>query len=199
MFRGEVLVYDPPKVFAFTWGSELLRIELQPVDGGTHLVFTQVLSHPSVAARNGAGWHQCLDGLDALLGEAGPDGDWRAVYDDYLERIGPPLGRPVGHGAMVWERAIHVDADRVRHAVTDPTEIAAWGGQAHAGEPLHWEAEPGATGTVFRLRHDGIGHDAALAATWHALLLQLDMYLAAGQLVPTSPEPWQPAYAELLS
>ena len=44
----------------------------------------------------------------------------------------------------------------------------------------------------------GIGDDAQLAATWHALLIQLDMYLAAGQLIPVDPKPWVDAYAELL-
>ena len=55
LFRGRVVVYDPPKVFSFTWGGELLRFELAPDGAGTLLVFTQVLSHPSVAARNGVG------------------------------------------------------------------------------------------------------------------------------------------------
>jgi uncharacterized protein YndB with AHSA1/START domain len=198
MFTGRVVACDPPKVFSFTWGSELLRFELHPTDDGTRLVFTQVLSHQSIAARNGAGWHQCLGGLDALLGEEGPDGDWKAVYEDYVERIGPELGRPADAGLLVWERATHVDAGTVRAAVSDPAELAAWGGAAHAGEDLHWDVEPHELGALFRLRHGGIGHDAELAAVWHALLVQLDMYLAAGTLVPVDPKPWIDAYAELL-
>ena len=76
MFEGEVVAYDPPSTFAFTWGAELLRYELSPDGDGTKLVFTQLLSHPSVAARNGAGWHACLAELDELLGQpAEPDDD----------------------------------------------------------------------------------------------------------------------------
>ena len=67
MFHGRVVAYDPPQVFSFTWGGELLRFELRPEGDGTLLVFTQVLSHPAVAARNGAGWHACLDALGVAL------------------------------------------------------------------------------------------------------------------------------------
>lgn len=200
MFRGTVVAYDPPKVFSFTWGGELLRLELLPDGDGTLLVFTQVLSHQSVAARNGSGWHQCLAQLDALLGEgAGADADgWSDVYADYLHRIGPALGVPAGDGAMTWERATHVDADRVRAAATDPAELAAWGASERAADPLRWDVEPAAHGTTFRLTHAAIDGDADLAATWHALLIQLDMYLAAGQLVPVDHEPWVEAYAAVL-
>jgi uncharacterized protein YndB with AHSA1/START domain len=195
MFRGAVVVYDPPKVFAFTWGSELLRFELLPEGDETVLVFTHLLSHRSVAARNGAGWHECLAALDTLLGSSPADsGDWKAVYDDYLDRMGPDLGVPSGNGAMTWERQNHVDPDRIRAATSEPSEIEAWGGAEHAGEPVRWELEPDEHGTVYRLTHEAAGHDAELAATWHALLLQLDMYLAAGQLVPVDPERWRAAY-----
>jgi uncharacterized protein YndB with AHSA1/START domain len=200
MFRGTVVVHDPPTVFSFTWGGELLRFELHPDGDGTRLVFTQVLSHDSVAARNGAGWHDCLGSLDRLLGEAGPgDEDWMAVYEDYLDRLGPALGSPAAGGAVTWERGTHVDPDRVRAATTDPVELAAWGAGPHAGEPLRWEVEPAEHGTVYRLVHHGIGGDAELAATWHALLLQLDMWLAAGQLVPVEPKRWIPAYEQALA
>jgi uncharacterized protein YndB with AHSA1/START domain len=221
VFRGLVLAYEPPTVFSFTWGGELLRFELTADGEGTRLVFTQVLSHRSTAARNGAGWHQCLGALGGLLDEppAGPDGepDWTDVYADYIRRIGPPLGSPSGAGAVTWERATHVEPQRVREATTDPAEIAGWGAAGHAGEPLRWdiEAAPGDSGgraeaddgtdaagpegTVFRLTHAGIGTDAALASAWHALLLQLDMYLAAGQLVPADPTEWVGDYEKVLA
>lgn len=199
MFHGRVVAFDPPKVFSFTWGGELLRLELLPDGPETVLVFTQILSHQSVAARNGSGWHMCLGNLDALLGAGVPERDgWKDVYEDYLERMGPELGTPVGDGAVSWERATHVDPDRVRDVTTDPTEIDAWGAAGQTDEPVRWEVEPTAYGTIYRLTHEGIGGDAELAATWHALLIQLDMYLAAGQLVPVEPKPWVDPYAELL-
>jgi uncharacterized protein YndB with AHSA1/START domain len=195
MFRGTVVTYDPPKVFSFTWGGELLRFELLPDGDDTILVFTQVLSHQSVAARNGAGWHMCLTALDDLLDEA-VEGtvDWTDVYDDYVERIGPALGVPSGDGAMTWERSTHVEPDRVRAATSDPAEIDAWGASEHATDPVRWDVEPTEHGTLYRLTHSGIGDDADLAATWHALLVQLDMYLAAGQLIPVDHSRWVAAY-----
>jgi uncharacterized protein YndB with AHSA1/START domain len=221
VFRGQVVAYEPPAVFSFTWGGELLRFELAAEGDGTRLVFTQVLSHPSVAARNGAGWHQSLGALGGLLGEppSAPEAepDWTDVYADYIRRMGPPLGTPSGAGAVTWERATHVEPDRVREVTTDPAEIAAWGGGPHAGEPLRWDIEPaagepdgpdgtgdtgdtgGTDGTIFRLTHAGIGSDAALASAWHALLLQLDLYLAAGQVVPADPTEWVGDYEKVLA
>jgi uncharacterized protein YndB with AHSA1/START domain len=198
-FRGTVVAYDPPKMFSFTWAGELLLFELLPDGDGTLLVFTQVLSHQSVAARNGSGWHQCLAQLDRLLGEgAGPEADdWEAVYADYLHRIGPALGVPGSDGSMTWERATHVDADQVRSVTTDPAELAAWGAADRPSDPLRWEIEPAEHGTTYRLTHGAIDADADLAATWHALLIQLDLYLAAGQVVPVDHEPWVEAYAAL--
>ena len=214
-FHGTVVAFEPPALFEFTWGGELLRIELTPEGDGTRMVFSQVVSHPSVAARNGAGWHVCLTELDALLdpparpagdgdsdGDSGAradaddadDGGWRDVYEDYLRRMGPALGVPTSDGGMTWERATHVDAERVRVAVSDPDEIGAWGAGDQPTDGLRWEVEPADHGTAYRLTHRSAGGDAVLAATWHALLIQLDMYLAAGQLVPVDAGEWVEAY-----
>jgi uncharacterized protein YndB with AHSA1/START domain len=197
MFRGTVVTYDPPKVFSFTWGGEVLRFELLPDGDGTRLVFTQLLSHQSVAARTASGWHMCLGALDRLL-DAAPEDEavsWTDVYDDYLDRLGPELGTVDESGAMTWERSTHVAPDRVRTATSDPAELPAWGASEHAGEPVHWDLEATPHGTLYRLTHDTAGLDAKTAATWHALLIQLDMYLAAGQLVPVDSAKWISAYA----
>lgn len=206
MFRGKVVTYDPPQVFSFTWGGELLRFELLPDGDDTILIFTQVLTHRSVAARNGAGWHECLRGLDGLLARdqapgtaQGEDQDgWMDVYITYLMRMGPELGKPEVGGAMTWERATHVEPERVREATTDPAELDNWKGSEHAAEPVSWDIEPTEHGTLYRLTHRAIGDDAELAATWHARLTQLDMYLAAGQLVPVEPKLWLADYEDLL-
>ena len=200
-FLGRVLVYDPPKVFSFTWGGELLRFELVPEGAGTLLVFTQLLSHQSVAARNGSGWHACLDALGRLLdapGSKAADIGGLVLYQRYVERLGPELGGADGRGAMTWERSTHVEPARVRHATTDPAEMAAWGAGELTSDALRWDVEATGHGSLFRLTHDAIGDDAELAATWHALLLQLDMYLAAGVLVPVDPKLWVDAYRAAL-
>src|SRR5438128_7201639 len=58
---------DPPRVFAFDWGEENLRFELRPEGDGCLLVFTNTLDDRSKLARVGAGWHLCLDVLEANL------------------------------------------------------------------------------------------------------------------------------------
>lgn len=200
VFRGTVVASDPPHVFSFTWGGELLRLELTPDGEGTRLVFTHFLSHASVAARNGAGWHACLGELDRMLGAPAPpaEADGLAVYDDYLDRMGPPLGTPTGDGGMTWERSTHVAPDRVRQATSDPATIAAWGAAEQSADAQRWDVQASDHGSVYRLTVDGIGQDAEWAATWHALLVQLDMYLAAGQLIPAEPARWVAAYRSVL-
>ena len=103
---GEVTEFDPPRVFAFTWGppghEDHLRFELEPVDGetGCTLRLTVALGTRDKAARDAAGWHVCLDRLERLVaGEDGPavtgaSGDWRELYEEY-QRRGAPAGRQI--------------------------------------------------------------------------------------------------------
>lgn len=198
IFRGSVIAFDPPNRFVFTWGGERLHFELAPDREGTRLTFTHVFSHESVAARNGAGWHVCLEALDRLLGVDQRETDPFAVYDDYVDRIGPSLGVSSVDGTMTWERATHVDADRVRSAVTEPEEIEVWAGEKVDTESLNWDIEPLEIGTVYRLAHRDAGHDAEVAATWHARLLQLDMYLAAGEPLPVDSDRFVARYTDVV-
>ena len=84
---GRVVELDPPKVFAFLWGKDLLRLELAPEGVGTRLTLTQTLE-PDEAARNAAGWHVCLDKL------ACEDTDWEPLYEEY-QRRGVPAGAEI--------------------------------------------------------------------------------------------------------
>jgi uncharacterized protein YndB with AHSA1/START domain len=64
---GIVEVFDPPRVFAFTWGPESLRFELEASDGGTVLTFVNGFDELGKAVRDAAGWHYCLERLAASL------------------------------------------------------------------------------------------------------------------------------------
>ena len=90
-FDGEVLEFDPPRVFAFRWGTDLLRWELRPADDGCLLIFTDTLTEGGKAARDGAGWHVCLEALQAWIdGTEPPPADrWQQVHPGYVERFGP--------------------------------------------------------------------------------------------------------------
>ena len=98
---GAVTVLDPPRRFAFLWGEEELRIELEPDGEGCRLSFTHLISEREAAARDAAGWHVCLDRLAELLsGDAGTapgteaTSEWSGLYDEY-QRRGVPAGAPI--------------------------------------------------------------------------------------------------------
>jgi uncharacterized protein YndB with AHSA1/START domain len=102
-FEGEVVAFDPPRAFEFWWGPDLVRIELQPSGDGTILTLLDTLSERGKAARDGAGWHCCLDALAAAL-DSTPESshglsDWKAVHPVYVEKFGPEgaaIGPPDG-------------------------------------------------------------------------------------------------------
>jgi uncharacterized protein YndB with AHSA1/START domain len=105
-FEGEMLSYEPPSLMELRWGDEILRFELEPDAGGSVLVFTARFEEIGKVARDGAGWHSCLD----LLGCAVADrpapwsaaARWHRVHDVYIERFGPEastVGPP-----EEWER-----------------------------------------------------------------------------------------------
>jgi uncharacterized protein YndB with AHSA1/START domain len=87
---GRVTELDPPRVFAFDWGEENLRFELRPERDGCLLVFTNTLDDRSKLARVGAGWHLCLDVLEANLDGRdlawSPDERWNQLYSTIYER-----------------------------------------------------------------------------------------------------------------
>jgi uncharacterized protein YndB with AHSA1/START domain len=93
---GEVLDVAPPRLLAYTWGEETLRFELTADGAGTLLVLTDELP-ANAAARNAAGWDECLD---RLVGIEPPAGGWRARFDAYAATfeplVGPQEGPPPG-------------------------------------------------------------------------------------------------------
>lgn len=102
---GKVTELDPPRLFAFNWGEEQLRFELEPAGDGCRLLFTHFLSESIQAARDAAGWEMCLQQLDRLLaGEdaeapgVGPTPEWRDLYDKYVEE-GLPSGAEIPESA----------------------------------------------------------------------------------------------------
>jgi len=96
---GRVTEFDPPRLFAFLWGDDYLRFELEPAAGSEDaclLRLTVLLDQREKAARDGAGWHVCLDRLGRKLAGAEPGGreDWRDLYEEY-QRRGAPAGAPI--------------------------------------------------------------------------------------------------------
>jgi uncharacterized protein YndB with AHSA1/START domain len=101
---GEVTELEPPRLFAFDWGGEQLRFELEPAGDGCRLLFTHFLSERIQAARDAAGWEMCLAELDRLLAGDGAEApgtgatpEWRELYDEYAA-AGLPSGAEVPEG-----------------------------------------------------------------------------------------------------
>jgi uncharacterized protein YndB with AHSA1/START domain len=96
---GEMVVYDPPSMLEFTWGEDTLRFELQADGDGTVLNLVDVLEDVGKGARDGAGWHVCLDALEQhMRGEPTRTQDmdvWRPVHDAYVESF-PPEASTIG-------------------------------------------------------------------------------------------------------
>jgi len=101
-FDGQMRVFDPPEVMEFAWGTDLLRIELRADGAGTVLTLTDTFGELGKAARDGAGWHECLERLAADLDGRPPRpwGDrWREVHPRYVTHLGPDasvIGPPPG-------------------------------------------------------------------------------------------------------
>jgi uncharacterized protein YndB with AHSA1/START domain len=85
---GEVLEVDEPNVLAYTWGEDTLRFELSAEEDGTRLVLVDELP-ADAAARNAAGWENCLDRLAGL--EPASDA-WQGRFERYAASFEPVLG-----------------------------------------------------------------------------------------------------------
>jgi uncharacterized protein YndB with AHSA1/START domain len=111
-FDGEMLVFEAPDMMELRWADDVLRFELAPDGSGCVLDLTVTFGEYAKAARDGAGWHVCLEQLGYVCDGAPlpwrTADRWRAVHGRYVERLGPEasaLGPPEG-----WER-VHGERD----------------------------------------------------------------------------------------
>jgi uncharacterized protein YndB with AHSA1/START domain len=105
-FDGEMVAFDPPSVMELRWGTDSIRIELEPDGDGTRLRLIDTFDEEGKAARDGAGWHECLGRLvTAVDGEPLPAWGvgWMDLFARYRAHLGPEastIGPPEG-----WEPA----------------------------------------------------------------------------------------------
>jgi uncharacterized protein YndB with AHSA1/START domain len=91
-FHGEVTACEPPELLEILWGDDRLRFEIARGGDGCTLTFTDTFDERGKAARDGAGWHECLDNLThALDGTAPvPQGEsWQRRFEEYIAALGP--------------------------------------------------------------------------------------------------------------
>jgi hypothetical protein len=100
-----VLACEPPALLEFTWGEDTIRFEVAPAGAGCTLTLLDTIAERGKAARDGAGWHVCLDRLEHDLDGTSPEWTpaerWRIVHGGYVERFGPAaatIGPPQGSG-----------------------------------------------------------------------------------------------------
>jgi uncharacterized protein YndB with AHSA1/START domain len=92
-FTGTVLAVQPGRLLEFTWGEDTLRFEIEPTTKGCVLTVRDSIAQLGKAARDGAGWHVCLEQLAAALDghprhEPGTQ-RWAEVHPDYVAAYGP--------------------------------------------------------------------------------------------------------------
>jgi len=92
-FEGRCLAIEAPRLLELEWGDDRLRVELEPDGDGTRLVLLDTLAERRHAARSGAGWHLCLEGLHAEVDGSAPppatdESTWNEVHGAYLEVVG---------------------------------------------------------------------------------------------------------------
>jgi uncharacterized protein YndB with AHSA1/START domain len=174
--NGAVTDLDPPRLIAYTWGTDHLRWELHPERDGTRLVLLHTFDDRAGAASYGAGWHTCIVALDlALDGRAGTDPgvDDIALHERLVEQFGLDEGT-AETGADGWriryERQLTRPAGGVWGALTELAPSSAslrepvLEHDADEGGRVRWELVAGTGhGARLLLTHTGTGGDPQAA------------------------------------
>ena len=93
-FEGRMVDVDAGRALELEWGGgERLRLEVRPDGDGSVLTLLNTFDEQGKAARDGAGWHACLDALaehlDGAAAPERPEERWARLHDAYRERFGP--------------------------------------------------------------------------------------------------------------
>ena len=102
-FDGEILAVEPLRMLEFRWGTDIIRLEVESEGNGTKLTLLDTIEELGKPARDGAGWHTCLDQLEHHLDGTKPawsvSDRWREIHPSYVEEFGPQaatIGPPAG-------------------------------------------------------------------------------------------------------
>jgi uncharacterized protein YndB with AHSA1/START domain len=88
---------EPPTLLEYSWGTDVLRWQLEPTAEGTKLTLHHSTDDPTMVPKVAAGWHLCLAVADRLLagtpvgpivGESAMRYGWQALHDSYAEKLG---------------------------------------------------------------------------------------------------------------
>jgi uncharacterized protein YndB with AHSA1/START domain len=126
---GTVTEWEPPRLFAFSWGADLLRFEISATDDGCLLVFTHRFARRSSAPRSAAGWSLCLNLLEASLADGRESaGNWLEYYEHYLDEFGSDgtFTRDGATSVIGFERLFSHSAPQLWAALTTTGHMAGF-------------------------------------------------------------------------
>jgi uncharacterized protein YndB with AHSA1/START domain len=93
---AEVTRAEPPSLLEYTWGTDVLRWELAPIESGTELTLRHTVAGADWLSKAAAGWHLCLvvaerlldgDPIGPIRGQAAMNYGWQALDDAYAARL----------------------------------------------------------------------------------------------------------------
>jgi len=86
-----ILELKDQSVLQYTWGEDQVRFELYPEAGGCHLVLIEdIQALTDHTPKDLAGWHVCLDVIEALLEDKTLDSRmsvWEMQYTEYRQLV----------------------------------------------------------------------------------------------------------------
>ena len=87
----EILELKMYSILEFTWDKDIVRFELHPESEGCHLILIEKINTiTDHTPRDLAGWHVCLDVIEALLeGKTiqNRKAEWEKWYPKYVEAL----------------------------------------------------------------------------------------------------------------
>lgn len=93
---ASVVQAEPPTLLEYTWGPDLLRWELAPLDAGTRLTLRHTVRERVMVPKVAAGWHICLVVAEQLLdgepigpirGEDARNYGWDGLHRAYADKL----------------------------------------------------------------------------------------------------------------
>jgi uncharacterized protein (TIGR02246 family) len=141
VLHGTITALEPPQLLEI--GSDIhgvLRFELRPRDGGTHLRFSSTLRLPGeYRTKVLAGWHYHLDALATLLDGGTNDlvnvAGWDAIHEQYLGRVLSPADEKTIRGLydQILEGWNNANGEQFAAPFAPDGEAIGFDGSRHAG------------------------------------------------------------------
>ncbi len=92
--RGHITRLEPPHLIEWLWAADfspdqLMSWAIEPEGDGSRLILRQKMGDESVIARTTAGWHVCLDRMQAVLDDTGSPAPqasgWPSLFERYKD------------------------------------------------------------------------------------------------------------------